>query len=257
MMAALAVCACSCGSTEPVAASAEDATRPAGALTGAAALAAAAGVKAAPSVDVETAASAPAETLDARFVPMMEKAFAEYKPWGRWDDEMRWAPGLCRMPLPGQARMSAAEDGGHARKLYSIFVKERGSYSVSSGLKGKSQPVGQTLIKESYLPEPVAQVDPAEVVSQEVPLGGTDDHFDRYARVGEQLYRAGAFAGVYVMAKLPAGTDGTDAGWVYGTVTASGQVTSAGRVASCMGCHLDATSDRLFGIGPKGRSPVE
>ena len=44
-------------------------------------------------------------------------------------------------------------------------------------------------------------------------------------------------------------TPGTDEGWVYGTVTADGKtVTSAGRVASCMKCHVQAKNDRLFGI---------
>jgi hypothetical protein len=40
---------------------------------------------------------------------------------------------------------------------------------------------------------------------------------------------------------------GTDAGCVYGTVAPDGTVTSAGRVASCMGCHVrDAKRERLF-----------
>src|SRR4051812_33071032 len=31
---------------------------------------------------------------------------AEYQAWGRVDDELRWAPGLCRQPLPGVAHQS-------------------------------------------------------------------------------------------------------------------------------------------------------
>jgi hypothetical protein len=56
-------------------------------------------------------------------------------------------------------------------------------------------------------------------------------------------------AGIYVMLKVQEGTPGTDAGWLYGTVTAEGEVTSAGRVASCMGCHVTAHHERLFGLG--------
>jgi hypothetical protein len=174
-------------------------------------------------------------------------AFAEYKPWGRWDDEMRWAPWLCRMPLPAAARMSAAGDGGHSRKLYSVLVKERAFYGNQHAMKGKTQPVGQVIIKEAYFPEPVEKREPDPSIRQDQLLGGTGDHFDRYAKDGGKLYRASTMAGVYVMAKLAPGTDGTDAGWVYGTVTPSGQVTSAGQVASCMGCHLEAGKDRLFG----------
>ncbi|MBA3541386.1 MAG: hypothetical protein H0T79_17370 [Deltaproteobacteria bacterium] len=43
--------------------------------------------------------------------------------------------------------------------------------------------------------------------------------------------------------------DGTDAGWIYGTIV-GGEVTSAGRVASCMGCHESASHERLFGLKP-------
>ena len=62
-------------------------------------------------------------------------------------------------------------------------------------------------------------------------------------------------AGIYVVLKLPAGTAGTDAGWVYGTATPGGEVTSAGRVASCMGCHVSAPHERLFGLGHNPAAP--
>src|SRR6187455_1828837 len=35
---------------------------------------------------------------------------AEYLSWGRVDDELRWAPFLCRQPLPGIAWQSASND---------------------------------------------------------------------------------------------------------------------------------------------------
>jgi hypothetical protein len=55
--------------------------------------------------------------------------------------------------------------------------------------------------------------------------------------------------GLYVMKKLGGGdVPGTDAGWIYGTINPDGTVTSAGRVASCMGCHEAATHERLFGL---------
>src|SRR5262245_288364 len=63
-------------------------------------------------------ASVPNGELDQQFVADVKSAFAEYKSWGRVDDEMRWAPWLCRMPMPAYPHMSKADDGGHARKLY-------------------------------------------------------------------------------------------------------------------------------------------
>jgi hypothetical protein len=54
------------------------------------------------------------------------KVAAEYKKWGRVDDEMRWAPGLCRSPNPGQVYISSSKDDDtHGKKLYSLFAKNR------------------------------------------------------------------------------------------------------------------------------------
>ena len=47
-------------------------------------------------------------------------------------------------------------------------------------------------------------------------------------------------------AQLP--TPNTDGGWVYATITAAGQLTAAGKVKSCIGCHQEAPNDRLFGV---------
>jgi hypothetical protein len=62
------------------------------------------------------------------------------------------------------------------------------------------------------------------------------------------VYKAAKPAGLFVMMKLDPKTPGTDAGWVYGTLSADGKaVTAAGKVESCMKCHQDAKHDRLFG----------
>lgn len=193
--------------------------------------------------------AAPTVELDPQFVPLIASAFREYKAWGRVDDEMRWAPWLCRMPLPGRARMSAAEDGEHARKLYSVFAKQHDRYPLRADAAPTPQPVGQVLVKESWHPEPVEKADP----SAELDLGNkptSDDHFNPYARHGDRTFRAARIAGAYVVLKVAPETAGTDAGWVYGTVTPDGVVTSAGRVASCMGCHVSARHERVFGLVP-------
>ena len=62
-------------------------------------------------------------------------------------------------------------------------------------------------------------------------------------------FRATDPAGLYIMFKLDPSTPETDEGWVYATITPDGQVTSAGRVGSCMGCHeTSATHERLYGV---------
>ncbi|XXT24712.1 hypothetical protein WME94_24575 [Sorangium sp. So ce429] len=197
-----------------------------------------------------SAAPAAAAEVDARFAPLIASAFRDYKAWGRVDDELRRAPWLCRLPLPGRARMSAADDGGHARKLYSVFARHRDRYPLVQAEAPVSQPVGQVLVKESYHPE---LVEAAPELPSDRPLPSSDpssppDHFDPYVRDGDRTYRATRFAGAYVVLKVAPETPGTDAGWVYGTVTPAGEVTSAGRVASCMGCHVSARHERVFGI---------
>ena len=55
-------------------------------------------------------------------------------------------------------------------------------------------------------------------------------------------------AGLFVMMRVAENDPASDRGWVYGTVSPAGDVTSVGRVASCMGCHEEAGPGRLFGL---------
>ena len=113
------------------------------------------------------------------------------------------------------------------------------------------------MVKESWIPELVAGPDASYNPGSYrpvVPDGGdasrseTDDHFYGYAKGEAGVYRAAAPAGLFIMFKVEPATSDTDLGWVYATVTTAGQVTSAGRVASCMGCHEVADHERLFGV---------
>ena len=91
-------------------------------------------------------------------------------------------------------------------------------------MEGKPNPVGQAIVKESWLP---AEIDP---------------------HTGTEV-RPSRKADLFIMYKVDPATPGADRGWVYGTVTPDGKkVTSAGRVESCMKCHKDAPHDGLFGL---------
>ena len=168
-----------------------------------------------------------------------------YLSWGRVDDEWRWAPSLCRLPLPGVARASESNDPAtHGQKLYSVFVKNRDAYPMGSN-------VDQVVVKQSWTAELVPGPDAAYQPNSYRPDGsvGTDsDHFYPYAHADGGVYRAAAPAGLFIMFKVDPSTPETDEGWVYASVSAAGKVTSAGRVASCMGCHEVAPYDRLFGV---------
>ena len=105
---------------------------------------------------------------------------------------------------------------------------------------GQPERVGQTLVKEAW-----------QCLDGE-PTGATEAS-RRYLtspvlREGDKVFHAGEAAGLFVMHKLAADTEDTDRGWVYGTVDRDGVVTAAGRVASCIRCHQQATEDRRFGL---------
>jgi hypothetical protein len=191
--------------------------------------------------------------------PFQEKLLQvarDYKSWGRVDDEARWAPLDCRAPNPAKVRFSASPDADtHGQKLYSLFAKDRRSY-VSLGDKTKVA-VGQVVVKESWLPEEVKdqKLDRPHRI-ETTPPGGppfshklSDGQFDPYAEKDGKVYKAAKPAGLFVMMKLDPDTEGTDNGWVYGTLSADGkEVTAAGMLDSCMKCHQDAKHDRLFGL---------
>jgi hypothetical protein len=164
----------------------------------------------------------------------------EYKSWGRVDDELRWAPFLCRLPMPGIAHQSASKDSAtHGNKLYSVFVKNHADYPADSK-------AGQVVVKESFAAEPTT-----EAFMPERPMFSsniTADHFYPYAKKDGVVYRAGAAAGLYIMYRVDPSVANTDDGWIYATVTPDRKVTASGRIASCMGCHEDAPHGRLFGV---------
>jgi hypothetical protein len=170
---------------------------------------------------------------------------ATYQSWGRVDDELRWAPFLCRQPLPGRAYVSDSSDSTtHGQKLYSVFAKHREHYPAGPH-------ADQAVVKQSWTIEAVTGPDAAYAPQSYHPAEGDEgrDHFYPYATKDGGTYRASEPAGLFVMFKVDPPTADTDQGWVYATVSPAGKVTSSGRVASCMGCHdVSATHERLYGV---------
>lgn len=169
------------------------------------------------------------------------------------DANSRWAPLMCadigfeepsKAVEVGDYEFSASRDlSTHGRKLYVLLAKQltrEGSYISEKG----SNAVGQVIVKEAWVPE--------EVPDDGKPLPRIDRHGKSvvpYARKEGKLYHAKEKGSLFIMFKMDPRTPNTDAGWVYGTVSADGKtVTSAGRVESCMKCHERAPHDRLFGL---------
>jgi hypothetical protein len=186
------------------------------------------------------------EVRDERFVAVIQKAAADYQSWGRVDEAPNIAPELCRMPTRADygrishVRQSLAPEGPHGTKLYYLWASPKVGYLALDRIDAIER--GFTVVKQSFVATKTAPPRAAVISGARIeePVGWIETDHGR-------LF-TGEPAGLYVMTKV--GGDGTDAGWVYGTVSAAGEVTSAGRVASCMGCHEAATHERLFGLQP-------
>ena len=82
--------------------------------------------------------------------PELWLAAMRYESYGRVDDDLRWAPTMCRGPQDPPLRMSASTDSTtHGRKMYYLFAKDRLAYLRSGEI---DQPDGQVVVKESWLP---------------------------------------------------------------------------------------------------------
>jgi hypothetical protein len=179
---------------------------------------------------------------DKSFHEALLKIAAEYTTYGRVDDETRWAPHLCRTPEPSTARISASKDAEtHGSKLYFLFAKQRNVY------RKLGDQTGQVIVKEGWTPKEVPADTPTKAVRST--SDGERDSYVPYAKKDGKLFHAESKHALFIMMKLDPNTPETDNGWVYGTVSPDGKnVTSAGRVSSCMACHQEAKGDRLFGI---------
>jgi len=185
-----------------------------------------------------SACSTPGEkfVLEEEFVPRIREIAAEYSEWARLGDVPSWAPTMCLSPpSPGPLLSESRDTESHGRKLYFLYARDVDAYRATLE---NDQPVGQAFVKQSF--------DPIRMDS-----GGRDFESLEWAghatRRDDQHWRIGSPRDLFVMYKLDPSTPNTDAGWVYGTITPEGEVTSAGRVANCVECHADAKRDRMFG----------
>jgi hypothetical protein len=164
---------------------------------------------------------------------------------------------------PSHVRQSAAEDSPHDKKLYYLWASGKWEYLALSHDAARGVPVGFTIVKESFAAVPRVPPPPDEVRLavekelgrplrfDELTLHGSPPPVTWFETADGTQLQIGDAAGLYVMTKLGAADlPGTDAGWIYGTIAPDGTVTSAGRVATCMGCHEDAGDGRLFGLQP-------
>jgi hypothetical protein len=179
---------------------------------------------------------------DPRWHASLRAIAASYSQWGRVDDEMRWAPGLCRMPTPARARISASADADtHGRKLYTLYARDPVAYGARASvhmMPSEERPglsdISQVLVKEAFAPVETQEMHSLHLLP---------------AEHDGKLYLPGEPKGLYILFKpRTADAAATDAGWVYGTIAADmTTITGAGKIDSCMGCH-QSLPGRLFGL---------
>lgn len=193
-------------------------------------------------------ASAPAEPASIDYTPLVREIAATYTAWGAVDNQFHWAPGLCAMPAEAVQHLSdAPADTPHGEKVFVLHALDALAYWQATGVEGKlpqtlaraagplrtRADVEQVLVKESFAPK---KMDGAAYGRERIP-----------ARRGEDRFVAGEPIGLFVMAKLASDAEQTDAGWIYATVSPSGDVTAAGTIDACRDCHAKE-ADRVFGV---------
>ncbi|MBC8072928.1 MAG: hypothetical protein IAG13_31690 [Deltaproteobacteria bacterium] len=181
--------------------------------------------------------------------PLLREIAGSYRSWGMVDNQMHWAPGLCAMPAEGVAHVStAAPPAAHAQKVFMLYASDAEAYWRAAGITTKlpaslgpaqrltsRDDVVQVLVKDSFVAEH-AQGSRGLVGGRVQP-----------ARRGDEVFVPGDPIGLFVMAQLRHAPKASDEGWIYGTVTPSGEVTAAGTIAVCVDCH-DDEADRVFGM---------
>jgi hypothetical protein len=199
-----------------------------------------------------------AAPFDSRWADEVRTVVAAYEGWGRVDDEMRWAPGLCRMPADAPAHVSESQDAAtHGQKLYTLYAMDPVAYGARPSAMGGGSPIqglSQVIVKESFAPIALDELHDAKLGHG--PGGGMGEHGLRPAERDGRRFVAGERKGLYVMMKTTGSADGTDAGWVYATVEPDMiTVTAVGVIDSCTDCHADAGDDRLFGLPGLAAAP--
>lgn len=184
---------------------------------------------------------------------------AETVPFMARADGLYWSPYDCRAPPASPALVSKAPEASpHGQKLYTLAILDFAGYARDTARAGDRDAKGRGLDLDRVQRE--TGIEQAVVKVSYLP---TDDrskatHGIGSASVEGKTIFAGEPRELFVMVRPREPSRATDQGWLYGTISADGkQVTSAGKVASCMGCHEKAPHGRLFGLGQAIPTPEE
>ena len=197
---------------------------------------------------------APIEPQPPAFEAEVQEALAGWQEWPVVGDYLRWAVTDCRIPPPPRVQQSQSRDEGtHGQKLYVLRSSHSSEY-LDLWSSDQVTPIGQTLVKQTWIPiemEGVVTADPLPRFPPGMSDGSGEDPWEGFHRelIEEgRGWRTGDPGPVFFMHKLAPGTPGTDYGWVYGSMSPEGHMYEVGAIASCMLCHNGAgTRNRQFG----------
>jgi len=158
----------------------------------------------------------------------------------------KWTIFLCDQPAnPGyhiktdSLYLSKApmEASPHGDKLYKLYIKDYSAYMDTSL---KSQPLGQTLVKETWN---VKEIEYDSLNSKHIP--------QIQSRNNGKWYTPTTVSELFIMYKeTPSVTN--DKGWVYGIVNVENKkkdpkILHNGKISTCISCHAGTKYDRIFG----------
>jgi hypothetical protein len=192
-------------------------------------------------------AAAPVHAED--LPPLLGEIAAIYKRWHLVDEVPNLAGADCDVGFLGGPHISGSDPASaHVDKIFYLYASDVAAYWRSVGVRPERVP------ESDFVGWVMSQSGVTQVLVKEAfePIGGHGRHVDLdAARRLEQTFRAGKPKGLFVMAKFAGAPEGTDEGWIYGTIAPNGKVTAAGVIDKCAACHGEQP-DRVFGLPTRG-----
>lgn len=226
-----------------------------------------------------------ASEIDLRFVHEMQAIANHYSSYGPALSKPGWGDMVSRLPRMERrdavASMSDASNPAHGYRIYFTHARLKNSYlnvGIETTSSGEPRPIMQVLgnserqavVKETFSPRSIERTlarsairDDSSAPSDEMrtkfielrgePLSESGwPHYPASVEFDEAHYIPGEPTGLFIMFRPEHDLDATDAGWIYGTTNAAGEITACGDIPRCMSCHDKCAPGRVF--GPQGSS---
>lgn len=224
--------------------------------------------------------AAGASEVDERFVAEMHAIATLYRQYGPAETKPGWGDLVSRLPRlqreDAVASLSDKDNPSHGYRIYFTHARNRDAYrELGIEKDNQGQPRSprlvlgnsdrQAIVKQTFAPRSISAElarasyrDDASVPSDEMrkryheARGETLDdsgwpHYPASVEFRDAHYIPGEPTGLFIMFRPEHDLDATDAGWIYGTTNAAGEITACGVMPRCVSCHEKCAPGRLFG----------